>query len=86
SMDGSEILEKPMEWNIFRAPTDNDRNIVNAWRATGYDRAVYRGFDAVESVIYDKAKNGGEACEIGIAIESSVSVAAAHIQQILEIK
>lgn len=73
-VNGSEVLEKPMEWNIFRAPTDNDRNIVREWKLAGYDRAVYRGFDA--------EINGGAET----VIECNVSVAAAHIQQILEIK
>lgn len=26
------VLERPMEYNIWRAPTDNDRNIKNIWR------------------------------------------------------
>ncbi len=29
---------KPVEWNIWRAPTDNDRNIAPDWIAAGYDR------------------------------------------------
>lgn len=36
--DGIVVTERPMEWNTFRAPTDNDRNVVNQWRASGYDR------------------------------------------------
>lgn len=37
-----EYLCKPAEWNIWRAPTDNDRNIVRRWRAAGYDRVMPR--------------------------------------------
>ena len=29
-------LERPMEWNIWRAPTDNDRNIRREWERAGY--------------------------------------------------
>lgn len=90
--DGEEILEKPVEWNIFRAPTDNDRNIVREWQRAGYDRAVYRGYDASVSAMYEALDEAADetgvkrAREIGACIECSVSAAAAHIQQILEIK
>jgi len=32
------LLAEPMEWNVFRAPTDNDRNIRRQWEHCGYDR------------------------------------------------
>ncbi len=35
---GRQLLKAPMEFSIFRAPTDNDRNVVNQWREAGYDR------------------------------------------------
>ncbi|MCQ2437528.1 MAG: DUF4981 domain-containing protein [Clostridia bacterium] len=38
------LLEKPMEFNIWRAPTDNDRNIRNEWEANGFDRGIVRGY------------------------------------------
>lgn len=95
-VNGSEILEKPMEWNIFRAPTDNDRNIVSEWRLAGYDRAVYRGYGAAVSAVYETTNEetgeriNGEAVKrvrrLGAVIDCPVSVAAVHIQRILEIK
>ena len=39
------ILKKPMQWNIWRAPTDNDRNVKRAWRDAGYDRMIARAYD-----------------------------------------
>lgn len=36
---GSDLLEQPMEYNLWRAPTDNDRNIRIKWEKAGYDRA-----------------------------------------------
>ena len=36
--DGTELLTAPITPNIWRAPTDNDRNIKNEWRRAGYDR------------------------------------------------
>ncbi|MBE5949548.1 MAG: beta-galactosidase [Lachnospiraceae bacterium] len=35
--DGYELLESPMEYNIFRAPTDNDRNIIREWKRFDYE-------------------------------------------------
>ena len=35
--DGDELLESPMEYNIFRAPTDNDRNIIREWKRFDYE-------------------------------------------------
>ncbi len=40
--DGKKLLELPMEYNIWRAPTDNDRNIKNEWQRAGYDRIMTR--------------------------------------------
>lgn len=40
--DNEELIKKPMEWNIWRATTDNDRNIRNRWKSAGYDREVVR--------------------------------------------
>lgn len=42
TVNGEAVIEKPMEWNVWRAPTDNDRNIVRAWREIGYDRLITR--------------------------------------------
>ena len=36
---GRKLLEKPMAWNIWRAPTDNDCKEQVKWRALGYERA-----------------------------------------------
>ena len=89
-VNDTEYLKKPMEWNIFRAPTDNDRNVAHQWRAAGYDRAVYRGYGAEVSAAYQtdgvKSDTVREAKSCGIIIECNISAAAAHIQQILAIK
>ncbi len=36
---------QPMNWNIFRAPTDNDRNIVSRWREVGYHRPCVKVYE-----------------------------------------
>ncbi len=44
------LLSKPMEFNIWRAPTDNDRNIRIEWQDNGYDRGIVRTYETrVES-------------------------------------
>ena len=36
---GRSLLTRPMEWNIWRAPTDNDRRIRLEWEKYNFDRA-----------------------------------------------
>lgn len=43
--DQQTILTKPMEYNIWRAPTDNDRNVRNEWEKWGYHRMTTRGYE-----------------------------------------
>ena len=38
------LLNRPMEWNIWRAPTDNDRKLKLQWFDAHYDRSVTRGY------------------------------------------
>ena len=37
-----EMLVRPMEYNIWRAPVDNDRKILGAWIGAGYNRKTVR--------------------------------------------
>lgn len=46
-IDGKEQLQCPMEVNIWRAPTDNDRNIRHNWYNAKYHWAYARAYDAV---------------------------------------
>ena len=39
------LIERPMEYNIWRAPTDNDRKIKVNWKLAGYNRAYSRAYD-----------------------------------------
>lgn len=75
SVDGEELLETPMELNIRRAPTDNDRKIKQEWIDAGYDRSKARAYDTHWEM-------NGE----GIRIYSTVSVAAVAIQKVLDIE
>ncbi len=44
-LNGQELLAAPMEFNVWRAPADNDRNIRANWEMAGYDRAQARVSD-----------------------------------------
>jgi beta-galactosidase len=46
SKKGQKLLERPMEFNLWRAPTDNDRNIRNKWENAGYDRSMVRVYES----------------------------------------
>ena len=41
----NDVISKPVEWNVWRAPTDNDRNIAPKWRNAGYDRETVYVYD-----------------------------------------
>ena len=68
------LLERPMEFNIWRAPTDNDRNIVHHWRWAGYDRHTVKVYECEYST-QDKLA----------VIETKFSIGAVYIQRILDI-
>lgn len=72
--DGKACVTSPMEWNIFRAPTDNDRNIVHEWKEAGYDRSVIKVYSA-------KAKQRQNL----ITIACEFSIAAVYIQPYLRL-
>ncbi|MDO5548456.1 MAG: glycoside hydrolase family 2 TIM barrel-domain containing protein [Eubacteriales bacterium] len=43
---GKQLLTRPMEINIWRAPTDNDRKIKLEWMDAQYDRSTTRAYGA----------------------------------------
>lgn len=73
-----EILEQPMEYNIWRAPTDNDRNIRNLWTEVDYDRPVTRSYDTKCAKQTEKGKQL-------IEIVSDLSLTAIYRQRIMDI-
>lgn len=43
-VDGKPFLDRPMELNVWRAPTDNDMYIKAEWKKAMYDRAISRAY------------------------------------------
>lgn len=68
------VLERPMEYNIWRAPMDNDIGIKHEWYRAQYDRIVTRAYETT----YEK--EDGKVC-----IHSVLSISAIYTQRILDI-
>ena len=69
------LITEPMLLNIWRAPTDNDRNLKNDWKKAGYDRAIQRAYETACEV-----KDG-----LGV-ITCSLSLAPIYLQPVLQVK
>ncbi len=70
--EGKELLYKPMEYNIWRAPIDNDRRIRAEWEKAGYDRTIFRPYETKVSV-----------GENGVRITVSVGAGSIYLQNSL---
>ena len=71
---GREVLDRPMEMNLWRAPTDNDRNIRLEWERARYDHTATRAYETMWT-----DEDGS------IVIRSTMSVAADSVQCIANI-
>ncbi len=72
---GRPMLARPMEYNVWRAPTDNDRNVRHEWEAAGFDRALVR-------VYCSSAESDGRR----VLIRCRLSLAPVYLQRILTIE
>ncbi|MCI8661057.1 MAG: DUF4981 domain-containing protein [Lachnospiraceae bacterium] len=72
---GREYLDKPMEINIWRAPTDNDMYRKLEWKRAFYDKAHPRAYDTIVKQTKD-----------GVSLLSTMSLSAPSISRILDIK
>ena len=69
-----QLLERPMEYNIWRAPTDNDLKIKNQWRRAQYDHTVTRAYDTKVTIE-----------DTDVRLETVLAITAVSIQRILNI-
>ena len=74
SIEQESLINKPMNINIWRAPTDNDRKLKLEWYRARYDKSYTRTYD----VSYKNEDN----C---IIIKSAMAVTAEVIQPVLKI-
>ncbi|MCM1246428.1 MAG: DUF4981 domain-containing protein [Roseburia sp.] len=70
----TELLDSPMNLNIWRTPTDNDRNIKKDWLRAGYDHATARAYQTV----WEHSGSGVKLC-------TDLSLSAPSIQKIMDI-
>lgn len=70
--DGEQKLQKPMEINIWRAPTDNDMYIKAEWYRARYDKTSVRAYDAAVEKTDDH-----------VCIHCHMSLSADTVQRIL---
>ncbi|MDO4977061.1 MAG: glycoside hydrolase family 2 TIM barrel-domain containing protein [Eubacteriales bacterium] len=75
TFQGQEIIEKPMEINLWRAPTDNDATIKEFWYKAMYHIAVARAYD------YDVIEK-----EDQVEILTNLSMTAPTIQPIMHLQ
>lgn len=72
---GRPMVTRPLEYNIWRAPTDNDRNVRHEWEDAGFDRAIVR-------VYRTSAETDGRRA----LIRCRISLAPVFLQRILTIE
>ena len=71
---GEALVTRPVEYNIWRAPADNDRPMLQDWQKAGYDRALARAYETTVDI--------GES---GVVIASRLSIGAVYVQNVLEL-
>lgn len=72
---GKEYLDRPMELNIWRAPTDNDMYIKKEWQRARYDYAYTRAY---HTMVYQTEEH--------VIIKSTVSMLADSVQRMMDLQ
>ncbi len=73
--NGHELLVTPIRPTVWRAPTDNDRNIRRDWENRGYRAAVSKCYDCAVSAADDKS----------VTVVANLSLGAAPQRNILDV-
>lgn len=69
--EGHELLAAPVRPTVWRAPTDNDRNIRWQWQNAGYDRATVKCYDCALTASADPS------CDRSVTVTAHLSLGAA---------
>ena len=75
SYGNESLLEVPVRYNVWRAPTDNDASAKGAWEDAGYDRAGSRAY----------ATTVGREADGSVTVESDVALVAASKQRMAQV-
>lgn len=73
-VNGKAMIEKPMELNVWRAPTDNDRIVKRLWLQAGYDMLQTRAY----TCDLTNAENGD------VIIKTTSSMAPVYRQRMID--
>lgn len=79
SWNDRQLIDMPMSYNIWRAPTDNDRKIRLIWENAQYDRAVTRCYETECRMGEEEGQRYADIC-------SDVSMTAVYMQRIVDIR
>ncbi len=71
--EGKSMIDEPLTFEIWRAPTDNDRNIKVQW----YDK----GYDCAQTKVYESGLS--EICDDHITLYAKISIGAKSYSPIL---
>ena len=72
--DGKVLLDRPMEVNVWRAPTDNDRIICVEWQKARYHQTTTRAYTTEYTVT-----------DAGVEIHSKMALLAITVQRLMDI-
>ena len=72
--DGKVLLDRPMEVNVWRAPTDNDRIISVEWQKARYHQTTTRAYTTEYAVT-----------DAGVEIYSKMALLAITVQRLMDI-
>lgn len=77
---GVQQLAEPMTYSIFRAPTDNDRNVVHDWIRAGYHDSMPKVYE-IEHSVCEETFGLDKKCMLKVLkLKASVSLAATRVQ------
>ncbi len=77
-----EMIDRPVDFNLWRAPTDNDMPVAEKWKLERLDHTVTRAYK-VTGTDFDGADHPGSGA---ISLYVRQSVAAMSVQPILQMK
>ena len=69
-----ELLDRPMEVNIWRAPTDNDMYIRKEWEKAMYDRAYSRAYTTEYRIEEDAVEIRSRTAVLGVTVQRMMTI------------
>ena len=77
-----ELLDRPADFNLWRAPTDNDGPLADKWKQERLDHTVTRAY---EVTLMDPTDSSRDDTNIPVTVNIRQAVAAMSVQAILRI-